>query len=197
MSQDIKMRTWEAWSTVHQPFELQWWTDALASGHSTIDDVKFDQQWQPIKDWIKPEPLVVDIGCGPRPPFAPCVAIDPLADEYRKLAHVQPEWWHGVTAINGIAEIELFHLGGKARTVICWNCLDHTIGWKDILDNMLAYGMDDARFAIATDFWPPFRGHPGYERREFMAEIGKRFEIIERREPFDRTLALLMKRKNV
>ncbi len=57
---------------------------------------------------------------------------------------------------------------------------------------MLAYGAPGARFAIATDFFPPFDGHPGFPRGAFMNEIDKRFRIIDRREPFGRQLALLM-----
>jgi hypothetical protein len=173
---------------------LDWWTKQLQNGHSQ-DDADFYLHWDAIREFINPESVIIDIGCGPRPPFAPCIAIDPLADEYRKLDSVKPEWWHGVIAVAMPAETELFQLHGKARTVVCWNCLDHTIGWKSILDNMLSYGSKDARFAIATDFYPPFDGHPGYEREEFEAEIDKRFVITQQREPFDRQLALVMRAK--
>jgi hypothetical protein len=84
-------------------------------------------------------------------------------------------------------------LVNEADTVICWNCIDHAIGWCDILANMRAYARPDATIAVATDFYPPFLGHPGFPRAEFMAEIDKHFEIIEKREPFGRQLALRMK----
>jgi hypothetical protein len=158
-----------------------------------LNDVEFSEAWMPVRQFIKPHGRVLDIGCGPRPPFAPCVVIEPLAEQYQLLDSAKAEWWKGVEIHAQPAEHQIPYL--SADTIICWNCLDHTIGWKDILSNMLAYGNAQARFAVATDFWPPFEGHPGYDRVEFEVEIDKRFEIIDRREPFGRQLALLMKAK--
>lgn len=187
----IDLRTWDAWHNVHQPFELQWWKENLAKGHSKDSD--FDQAWVPVRQFIKPKGFIVDIGCGPRPPFAPCAIIDPLTLEYQKIT--PKKWWDGVEAYVHPAEYPVLALSVAADTVICWNCLDHTIGWKRILDNMKSYGRPGARFAIATDFWEPFEGHPGFERAEFESEIEKRFKVIDKREPFGRQLALLMKAK--
>jgi len=187
MQEQPDLRTWDAWHLTHQPFELQWWKDHLANGHS-LDDAEFLKVWSEVREFIKPYGVVLDIGCGPRPPFAPCIAIEPLALEYRKL--VPPEWWYGVEVHAHPAEFLIDKL--HANTVICWNCIDHTIGWCAILDNMLAYGDKRTRYALATDFWEPFVGHPGFERQQFMAEVEKRFEIIDKREPFGRELALIM-----
>jgi hypothetical protein len=189
-------RSWEAWQTVHQPFELRWWERALATGHS--DDPGFTEQWREVRNWIDPHrksafgfdwTKVIDIGCGPRPPFRPCVAIEPLGREYRLMA--PSEWWEGVMLLARPAEDRVQGLRGD--TIICWNCLDHTIGWREILDNMLYYGNPGALFAIATDFHEPFVGHPGYPKDEFLAEIDKRFITVDRREPFGRELALLLR----
>jgi hypothetical protein len=188
------LTTWDAWHTVHQPFELNWWREALSMGHSR-DDEWFERDWAPRRDFIKPRGFVIDIGCGPRPPFVPCIAIEPLANEYLDLDAVKAEWWDRVLVFPQPAEIKIFRLVGEADTVICWNCIDHAIGWRDILQNMLEYGAKDARFAIATDFHAPYMGHPGFGREEFMEEIDKRFEVIDRREPFGRDLALLMRRR--
>jgi hypothetical protein len=188
------LTTWDAWHTIHQPFELNWWREALDSGHS-CDDEWFARDWAPRKDFIKPTGIIIDIGCGPRPPFAPCIVIEPLAHLYQKLDTVKPEWWASVIVVAQPAEIKVFHLLGKASTVICWNCIDHAIGWRDILDNMLDYGAPNARFALATDFHAPYVGHPGFGREDFMKEVDKRFEIIDQREPFGRDLALLMRRR--
>jgi hypothetical protein len=184
------LRTVEAWRQVHQPFELGWWKEHLPAGH--CDDPGFTRQWDEIKAFIQPHGSVIDIGCGPRPPFAPCcTVIEPLALEYQKIT--PDEWWKGVTVYDQPAEQLVADLQGD--TIVCWNALDHTIGWRTILDNMVSYGSATARFAIATDFWEPFEGHPGYPRGEFMAEIDKRFVIRQRREPFGRQLALLMTTK--
>jgi hypothetical protein len=180
-------RTWRAWREVHQKFELDWWKGALADGHS--DDPGHEAQWAEVRTWIEPHGDIIDIGCGPRPPFAPCTVIDPLANDYRKI--VPAEWWVGVTVYARPAEKRIDGL--QADTIICWNALDHLIGWKDVLDNMLAYGRPDATFAVATDFWPePFDGHPGFPRKDFERAIAKRFRVIKSREPFGRHLALLM-----
>jgi len=191
---DDQLLTWDAWHTIHQPFEIEWWREALAKGHS-CNDQWFEQHWAPVKEFIKPNGFVIDIGCGPRPPFAPCLVIEPLANQYLDLDTVKAEWWDQVMVFPQPAEIKIFRLFDNADTVICWNCIDHAIGWREILDNMLAYGRKNARFAVATDFHAPYVGHPGFNRWEFMEEIKKRFEIIDRREPFGRDLALLMKRR--
>src|SRR5262245_48914119 len=166
------LRSWAAWHEKHQPFELQWWKEALANGHS-MDDDGFRAHWQPVKDWIKPRGTILDIGCGPRPAFAPCIVIDPLATDYQAIT--PQEWWLDVEVHNACAENFIPGLMDTADTVICWNALDHAIGWQVILENMLSYGTEGARFAVATDFHEPFLGHPGFDIDEFEAEIdGKR-----------------------
>lgn len=141
-----------------------------------------------MREFITPVGAILEIGCGPRPAFLPCTVIDPLALEYQRIT--PPEWWKGVTVHPLPAEYRI--KGLQADTVICWNALDHAIGWRDILDNMLVYGRPNAHYALATDFQPPFVGHPSYSRSEFEAEIARRFRVLERREPFGRELALLM-----
>jgi hypothetical protein len=192
-----KLHTWGAWREVHQPFELEWWREHL----DQLTDPGFTDKWKEIKQFIKPRGRILDIGCGPRPPFAPsCTVIEPLAHEYR---HLLPHaYWNGVSIYNKPAEHHLPDLNGKFDTIVCWNALDHAVGWRAILLNIRCYAAPAARIAIATDFFPPFMGHPGYEsteadaRREFLEEIDKHFIITEKREPLDRAMAvvLLMKR---
>jgi hypothetical protein len=198
VTEDLK--TWDAWRRIHQPFELDWWKDVLPSGHS--DDPGFTLAWNEVKAFILPElrdatlrswPLILDVGCGPRPPFAPCTVIEPLANSYKQF--VSPEWWAMVKVYAQPAEQFVPELTAEFDVVICWNAIDHTIGWRIILDNMLAYGAPEARFAIATDFHDPYIGHPGFTRAEFMAEIDARFNIHDQREPFGREMALLMTAK--
>jgi len=173
------MRTWDDWYNRHQPFELDWWRRAVAEGHST-SDFEFNRFWDEIKAFIEPRGRVIDIGCGPRPPFAPCAVIEPLAHEYKALPQVDAKWWEGVEVHAVPAEFLLDIEGGD--TIVCWNCLDHAIGWQKILDNMLRYGKPGASFALSTDFCQPFLGHPGFPKEEFEAEIAKRFSIIRRRD---------------
>lgn len=182
------LRTWEAWHNTHQPFELDWWKDALAKGHS-VDDAGFEYHWREIRKFAARRGTVLDIGCGPRPPFAPCTVIDPLADKYREITPVH--WWNDVIVHARPAE-QLID-GLVAETVICWNCIDHAIGWREILDNMVAYGHLGTRYVLATDFHEPFVGHPGFERDEFMHEIDRRFTIVDKREDLGRHVALAMR----
>ena len=191
MSESADLQTWQAWHEVHQRFELGWWREALAKGHS-LNNVLFAERWQPVRDFIRPEGLIIDIGCGPRPPFAPCVVIEPLAKRYQAMSLVSVGWWVDVTVYAQPAEKFIEELWGAADTVICWNCIDHAVGWREILTNMRLYGKPTARFAVATDFHEPFIGHPGFEREAFMAEIGKQFVVTEQREDFRHHLALLM-----
>jgi hypothetical protein len=114
--QDSDLKTWDAWREIHQPFELQWWREALEAGHSR-DDQGFVDQWDPVREFIHPYGQVIDIGCGPRPPFAPCIAIEPLAREYLKL--VPKAWWKDVTILMQPAEDVMQPLCGQADTVIC------------------------------------------------------------------------------
>jgi hypothetical protein len=180
------LQTWDAWGKIHQPFELEWWKSALEQGHSS--DEAFFNHWGPIFNFINPRGDVIDIGCGPRPVFIPSTVIDPLALEYQKITPAS--WWLDVKVIAQPAEIPITGLLGD--TIVCWNCIDHTIGWKDILNNMRSYGRPGAKFAVATDFYLPFIGHPGFVRTEFIEEIERRFVITETRELFDRQLALVM-----
>lgn len=180
------LRTWDAWRRVHQVFELKWWQDALANGHEGLS-----AQYEETLKFINPTGLVLDIGCGPRPAFPPCTVIEPLADEYRKFT--PPEWWEHVTAYACPAETIV--PGVKADTIICWNCLNHSIGWRIILDNMLAYANPGAHFAVSTDFDPPFTGHPGYEEDLFRAELDKRFTVTDQRTDLGFALAVTMTAK--
>lgn len=182
-----ELRTWKAWTDIHQPFELQWWKKALKRGH--CDDPGWSQFWKEIIDFIKPSGQLIDIGCGPRPPFAPSSVIEPLAEKYQEFTPA--DWWHDVTVYPIPAEQLIPGLHGD--TIVCWNCIDHAIGWREIIANMTLYGNVGAKFALATDFHKAFHGHPGFEREEFMSEIDARFTIEDRREPFGRDLALLMR----
>lgn len=174
------LRTQEAWETEHQPFELEWWRGAIAKGHS-MDDAEFAAHWSAAREFVKPEGRIIDIGCGPRPAFAPCSAIEPLGHRYQEFTPAS--WWEGVQLFSQPAELGVPGLAGD--TIICWNAIDHAHGWREILDHMVTYatrGGPDAKVAISTDFHPkPFVGHPGFDRDEFMGEVDKRFIITDTR----------------
>jgi hypothetical protein len=90
---------------------------------------------------------------------------------------------------------EKFQADLKFDTIVCWNTIDHAVGWRDILLNIALYSKPTTRIGISTDFHEPYDGHPGFEKKEFMAEITRLFVIIECKEPFGRDIALLLKIK--
>jgi hypothetical protein len=188
------VRTWRDWHEVHQPFELRYHTRLGIPWCS--DEAQFWGHWNSVFDFIgQTDGRSLDIGCGPRPPFGRgSVAIDPLADEYRKLA--PSEWWEDIEVFAAPAETFVPDLEGGFDVVMCWNCLDHTIGWRDILANMARYGKPEAVFTLATDFREVHRGHPGFERDDFWAELGRHFEVVREAENFaSRDLALVLERR--
>jgi hypothetical protein len=194
------VRTWQDWNAVHQPYELRYHTRKGIEWCS--NEERFRGFWTAVFQFAgigSGQRTLLDVGCGPRPPFAryataaSVFAIEPLANEYRKL--VPPEWWQGVVAFAQPAETFLPDLAGRCDAVMCWNCLDHTIGWRQILSNIAAYGSSDAVYAVATDFKPPAVGHPGFDRDEFFNELTKNFRIVEQREGFQRLdVALVLER---
>jgi SAM-dependent methyltransferase len=173
-------RTWKAWHLLHQPFELAWQADNLAEQTA---DPGFTEKWDAVKAWIEPRGRILDVGCGPRPPFRPCTVIDPLAQAYSEITPA--EWWEGV-AIHAHAAEHPF-IGGEYDTVVCWNCIDHVIGWRKILTNLANYCAPGGRVALATDLWEPFLGHPGFGETEgedvvargnrLIGEVERRFRI--------------------
>lgn len=184
------MKTWQDWENIHQPFELQYHIEEGIAWCE--DDKRFGAFWDEIFAFVGVRGRCLDVGCGPRPPFGPnSTALDPLADAYRKL---RPEWWEGIAHHSGPAETLVRGLKGRFMTVMCWNCLDHTIGWRQILRNLRAYGIPSATHAIATDFNPPSIGHPGFDRDEFFTELERHFEIVKQAENFqERDVALVLR----
>jgi hypothetical protein len=182
-AEEPDFRTWKAWHLLHQPFELQWQTDNLAEQTA---DPGFSEKWDAVKAWIEPSGRILDVGCGPRPPFRPCTVIDPLARAYSEMT--PPEWWEGVTIHAHPAEYSVN--GDQFDTVVCWNCIDHLIGWRTVLTNLRAYCAKDGKVALATDLWEPFLGHPGFgetEGEDAFVRYGRLIDEVERRFKIEKT----------
>jgi hypothetical protein len=196
------VRTWADWETVHQPFELNWHKRKGVAWCS--DDERFWGHWLSVFEFAgigdPAQRTFLEVGCGPRPALkrfaaqGKVFAIDPLADEFKKIT--PPDWWARVTAYAQPAETLVSELCGRCDVVMCWNCLDHTIGWREILVNLGAYGSAGTVYALATDTSAnPHVGHPGFEREDFFAELTRRFEVVEQREnSWNLELALVLKR---
>ncbi len=183
----------QEWDKTHQPYELKY--HQMTGIDWCKNDEQFEGFWSEIRRFIKAKGNILDIGCGPRPPFKGTI-IEPLAKKYMEFAPAI--WWDGITPYAQPAEEFAPELEGKFDTVICWNCIDHTFNYKSILDNVVRYMKDDAIFALATDLKAPniHVGHPSFPKEEFFAEVEKRFEIIERKDNFqEREVCFILKKK--
>ena len=198
------MRTWADWERIHQPFELGWHKRKGVALYS--DDERFQGHCTSVFEFAgigdPTQHTFLEVGCGPRPALkrfatqGDMFAIEPLADEFKKIT--PPDWWAEVTAYAQPAETLVPELCGRCDVVMCWNCLDHTIGWREILANLAAYGSARTVYALGTDTCEkrdPHVGHPGFEREDFLAELTRRFEVVEQREnSWNLELAFVLKR---
>lgn len=159
------------------------------------NDNLFNEYWENIKSWIGKENIkgnVLDIGCGPRPPFEGFY-IEPLAEKYQQIT--KKSWWSNRQGFSCPAE-EFVNRLPSMDLVVCWNCLDHTFDWKNILENVLKYLKDDGLFILATDIRPPAKGHPGFNKGEWWQFISAKFRILEMNIGFsERDLCLKLKKK--
>lgn len=180
------------WNEVHQPYEFDYHKHEGVKWCS--NEEQFQTFWGTIKDFIKPKGKVIDIGCGPRPPFKNSTIIEPLAEKYQTFA--PREWWEGITVYSQPAEVKIPKI--KADTVVIWNCIDHTYDWRKIIDNANSYLKKGGTFVVATDIRPPCLGHPGVgDKDEFIKYLEKYFIIVEIRENFqERHLAIKMKKND-
>lgn len=177
------------WKEIHQPYELNY--HKVAGVKWCSNEEQFQTFWDKIKKFIEPKGRVLDIGCGPRPPFKG-TCIEPLGDEYKKIS--PKEWWEDIELICKPAEEFIPELEGQFDTVISWNCLDHTYNWREIIKNMRRYVKDDGIIAIATDMREPMLGHPSFKKEDFWSEINK-MKIVHLKNNFqEREVALVLKK---
>lgn len=187
------MNTHEDWQKIHQPFELAYHRDTGVNWCS--DDSRFNSFWDVIKGFAKTEGAVLDIGSGPRPPFEGSTVIEPLASEYQKLTPT--EWWGGHEVHSQPAERFIPQYAGKFDTVICWNCLDHTPAWREVLDNVKDYLAEGGKFVLGVDHKEPHVGHPSFTRKELFDELDRHFVLKEQLTNFqERDVALILCKKS-
>jgi SAM-dependent methyltransferase len=168
------------WRERHQVFELNF-------HRGTAGDWRYGDQWERARqvlgtrhslDWQAYRgATLVDIGSGPRSMLewfehAEIYCIEPLADEYRKLAKCRLDH----PRIRGIlaqpAEHRVVGLVGTADLAWSHNCLDHCYDWSAVVANMAAYLKPDGRFYISTDAGKkPATGHPGIASKEELIRL--------------------------
>ena len=186
MGESIK----ENWKIQSQPYELEYHKTKGINWCSSND--KFNEYWNNIKNWIgEVKGDVLDIGCGPRPPFEGYY-IEPLANKYKEIT--PKDWWNNRQGYSMPAEDytdRLFNMD----YVICWNVLDHTYNWKNILENVKKYLKSEGKFILATDLRAPALGHPGFDNDEFFKYIKDNFEIIKEERNFsERGVCFILKK---
>jgi SAM-dependent methyltransferase len=195
-------RTWQQWEERHQPFEFTYHYNEGVKW--CANEEQMWSFWWKIFDFATFSGRVMgktlDIGCGPRPPLQVfregdnLTIIEPLADKYQKIT--PPEWWKGITVFSQPAEEFIDDLQGTFDTILCWNCIDHTVGFDTILQNIFRYAKDDALIVLATDFHPPGIGHPGFTFDEFMYQLNTYFTIEKEEKNFqERDYAWILKKK--
>jgi len=189
----------EYWQKFYQEYEVIYWQRMGIEW--CADEEQFENHWNSIKSWIgELDGEVLDIGCGARPPFD-AICIEPLADEYKKIA--PEEWWKGKEVYVQPAEDFIDKFEAKFDYVISWNSLDHAYDWRKVLDNMKRYVKKDGTIIISTDCRfgeeKSYKvEHPqlGLSIEEFVNFIQNDFMIMKmERKNVDRDLSLILKVK--
>lgn len=198
----------DEWRERHQPFELSF----HRKPNMRWNDETFFSQWEIVfgefmkldKAAFDANSVLCDVGCGSRPVFSWFTGetnghfIDPLLDDYIQIDEVREYWSefpssqrHSVPAEQCVEE-----LVGQCHFVNCWNVLDHTYDWFQILENIAAYARPDALVCLGTDFVSHGIGHPGIDSRDrFDRFISNHFEVLQTERDFHhRELALKLRR---
>jgi hypothetical protein len=185
------------WRSVHQPFELRF----HQGENYRWNDEQFWGQWKEVfgslmgltTSSFNQGQVLLDVGCGSRPALdwfegpAERHFLDPLLDQYRQIDAMRVHWQAKPTAtlISQPAERLAEHLAGRCDFVNCWNVLDHTYDWRQILDNLRAYARTGALVCLGTDFQSHGDGHPGIDDRAWFDRfIEMHFEVVASRPNF-------------
>jgi len=184
----------EHWKDIHQPFELNYHKKPNYRWGNFKNSWMWDDCWDKLfgdfmqftKNQFKNEEMILDVGCGSRPAFDWFTSgdkyyLDPLLNDYLKIKEMK-EYWKDKPKnklISEAAENLRDDLIGKFSFILCWNVLDHTYDFKDIIKNISMYLKEDGVALIGNDVLkPPHIGHPGVESESsFFNEIEKYFKI--------------------
>jgi len=197
------------WQRIHQPFELRFHQGT----NYRWSDETFWAQWDEVfgsflglsPNLFGEKAVLLDLGCGSRPVLdwftTDCEKyfLDPLLSEYLKIESMQTHWC-GKPAerlLSQPAEVSAEHLVGKCDFVNCWNVLDHTYDWREILSHVTNYVRPGGLVCIGTDFRAHGEGHPGIDDpAHFRRMIDAHFDVVDRRENYvHREVALKLIRR--
>ncbi len=181
------------WELEDQPFELKF----HQGENYRWDDSRFFGQWDELfgsflgfrRDQFSRQQTILDVGCGSRPVFdwfdegCQKFFLDPLLAHYCEIEQMRAYWQEKPAATLLSQAAEQFHepLAAACDFVNCWNVLDHTYDWRQILDNIRRYAKPGGDVLIGTDFESHGLGHPGIEDPAyFFAQVEEHFETIAR-----------------
>ena len=210
------MKSWEEiketsdkneWQNIHQPWELKYhqgnnfrWVDA--SWKAQWDKI-FIEFMEITPSHFTNEDVLFDVGCGSRPCldwFKEGVVhnLDPLLNDFLKIDAMKSHWEDKTFLYSQPAESLVESLAGECDYVHCWNVLDHTYDWKQILENVALYSKKGGLVLLGTDLGSTSHiGHPGISSKdEFFDFINEHFWITKREDSFHhREVALKLERK--
>jgi hypothetical protein len=197
------------WQTTHQPFELKF----HQKKNYRWDEAAFVGQWNEVfgkflglsQNQFEKSHILLDVGCGSRPVLdwftSPCEKhfLDPLLSQYCQIDQMRPYWSSKpeATLHSQPAEKPCAELIGRCDFVNCWNVLDHTYDWRQILDNLRDYAKPGAIVCLGTDFQSHGDGHPGIEDRAYFDDfIAQNFKVVKTETNYvHREIALKLIRK--
>lgn len=197
------------WVSTHQPFELRF----HQKKNYRWDEQAFQGQWDELfgrflgltPQTYQAGQTLLDVGCGSRPVLdwfqdgpRKCF-LDPLLSQYREIEQMRG-FWSGKPEENLLslpAEQLAPELAGQCDFVNCWNVLDHTYDWRQILDNIRDYAKPGAFVCLGTDFESHGIGHPGIDDKPYFENfIETHFRVRARRSNYvHREVALCLVRK--
>jgi len=201
------MNTKHEWRNTHQPWELRYHQNS----NFRWNDASWNNQWDKVfiefmeltPSYFTNEDILVDIGCGSRP----CLDwfnegtvhhLDPLLNDFLEVDRMKPHWENKPLLYSQPAEQLVENLVDKCDYVHCWNVLDHTYDWRQILENISLYSKKGGLVLLGTDLSStPHVGHPGIDSRsDFFSFINKHFTVIKSKDRFHhREIALKMEKK--
>ncbi len=183
----------ERWKREHQPFELE----SHRADNFRWHDASFWRQWDHVfgefcglaADSFGPDDTLLDLGCGSRPALdwfedgPRKVHLDPLLTDYRHIPQVARFWRTKCIddQIAAPAEDAVPELDGRCQFVLCWNVLDHTFDWQEILENVRRYVAPGGIACVGTDLETHGPARTGPEgARELTPFLARHFEVRAR-----------------
>ena len=200
---------YDRWKEIHQPYELSY----HRHGNFRWRDNEWQDQWNKVlsdfmelnSDSFQLADVLVDVGCGSRPCFdwfshGEKHYIDPLLDSFVTIPKMAP-YWSGKHNLHAKPAEELVpSLVDRCVYTHCWNVLDHTYDWRQVIKNMILYTKSGGLCLIGTDLGTKeSKGHPGIDDPSaFFRLVNDNFHVVKKTSGFvHRQVALkLIKKAN-